>query len=114
MYVRSFASNGSSCCFFCLFVSSTESLISELLVDAIIRPLFIFHMNFIQMDGFEWLPGRHKGQLFAKYSTILFLETRKGMEVVLYINIHCISLYMNSVFINILLLLIRFCCYGSL
>ena len=84
-----------------LFVSSTESLICELLVDAVIRPSFIFHMNFIQMDGFEWLPGRHKGQLHAKYSTILFLETRKGMEVVLYINIHYISLYMNSVFINI-------------
>ena len=40
----------------------------------------MFHATFVQIALFDWLTGRHKGQIFEKIFKILFLRNRMEGE----------------------------------
>ena len=70
------------------------------------------HMNFVQITDFDGGHGNRK----AKFSKLIFknplLRSHKGMKLKLCIHVYDISLYINCVFL--LLLLKCFRCYGNL
>ena len=41
----------------------------------------MIHMNFVQINEFDWLPCQHKGSIFEKIFKNLLLRSRKRDEV---------------------------------
>ena len=55
---------------------------------------FTFHMAFVTIAEFDWLPGRLKGQILEK---IFFSETIRWKKLKRFMQVKNIILYMNYV-----------------
>ena len=55
----------------------------------------MFNMTFVKFVEFDWLLGQSKGQIYVKYSNILFLESFWGIKLKLCIHAYDIRIYIN-------------------
>ena len=53
----------------------------------------MFHMNFVQIAEFDWLPGRLKRFIYVKYSEVLFSKIIRRIKKEPCIHASDISLY---------------------
>ena len=81
-----------------LIMGKIFSLKKDIIMEFIFTEMFIeksstFHMAFVQIAEFDWLPGQLKGLILEKIS-----ETIRWMKLILYIYVYDIILYINNVF----------------
>ena len=63
-----------------LFLQSCLRYLNFVFAEMFTEYSSTFHVTFVLILYFDWLPGPHIGQNFEKHSKIFFLENVKGIN----------------------------------